>query len=361
MNSLGRIFRITYFGESHGQAIGVVVDGCPAGLKLEEKDIQPDLDRRRAGSGPAATARREKDRVEIWSGTMNGFTTGAPLCLVIRNEDIDDSNYDELKDLPRPGHADLAARIRYGGFHDYRGGGIFSGRRTVAYVMAGAVARKLLAGIGIEILGHTVKIGGTGVGKAGIDDIRKAAGNALRCADPAAAAEMNEAIRQAREEGDSLGGIVEVVALNVPAGLGEPVFGGLDAELARAVMCIPAVKGVEFGAGFGAAELKGSGNNDAYSIVNGAISSATNHAGGISGGISNGMPVVLRAAVKPTPSIAREQKTVDIINMKETVISVGGRHDACIVPRAVAAVEAMTAVTLCDMARCAGLIPEVLK
>jgi chorismate synthase len=227
--------------------------------------------------------------------------------------------------------------------------------------MAGAVARKLLAGTGIEVLGHTVAIGGIEAGPADIDGIRRSAENALRCADPAAAALMEEAVRQAREAGDSLGGIVEAVALDVPAGLGEPVFGGLDAELAKAMMCIPAVKGVEFGAGFSAAMLKGSGNNDAYFIDKGEIKAATNNAGGISGGISNGMPIILRVAVKPTPSIAREQRTVDITTKKETVISVGGRHDACIVPRAVAAVEAMMAVTLCDMARLAGLLPEVLK
>jgi chorismate synthase len=361
-NSLGTLFSLTVFGESHGRCVGAVVDGCPAGLPLSEADIQKDLERRRAGNTAASTSRKEEDRVEILSGVFNGFTTGAPVCLLIWNRDIDDAEYKKMKSRLRPGHADLTARLKYGGFNDWRGGGVFSGRLTAAFVMAGAIARKLLDTIGIEVMAHTVAVGGITAKPASIGDIRKKAlKDFLFCADAQAARKMAALIEKVKKEGDSLGGIIEGIAVNVPAGLGEPLFDTLDGDLAKALFAIPAVKGVEFGAGFSAASKKGSENNDPFVIKNGKIVTSTNNAGGILGGISNGMPLVVRVAVKPTASIATEQKTVDIDAMKETTIKAGGRHDVCIVPRAVPVVEAMMAVTLCDFAMRAGLIPGVLK
>jgi len=361
MNSLGRIFRINSFGESHGRCVGVVVDGCPAGLSLDVADIQPELDRRRPGGNPAATARREPDRVEILSGTADGFTTGAPICLMTSNRDYDDSAYEVTRFTPRPGHADYTAWLKYGGFNDWRGGGMFSGRLTAAFVMAGAIAKKLLERLGVDILAHTIEIGGIAAGTNSIEKIKKAGSNPLRCANVSAARKMSALIARTKAAGDSLGGIIEGIALGVPAGLGEPPFANLDGDLARALLAIPAVKGVEFGDGFAAARLKGSQNNDPFAIENGKVITTTNHAGGILGGISTGMPIIVRVAVKPVASIAIEQDTVDLKKMKPARLRVGGRHDVCIVPRAVPVVGAMMAVTLCDFAMMAGLIPPVLE
>jgi chorismate synthase len=361
-NSLGRLFTITSFGESHGKCVGTIVDGCPAGLPITQADIQKEVDRRKAGEAVAATTRLEKDRVEILSGVSDGFTTGAPICLLIWNRDIDDSDYERIRFRPRPGHADYTAYMKYGGFNEWRGGGRFSGRITATFVMAGAIAKKLLNLIGTEIMAHTVAIGGIEAKLMAFEDIQKnTEHDPLRCADPEASRKMSELIARARDEGDSLGGVVAGIARNVPVGLGEPVFDNLDGDLAKALLAIPAVKGVEFGAGFSAARMKGSENNDPFLIKDGKIVTATNNAGGILGGISNGMPVVVRVAIKPTSSIVREQETVDIQNMEGSRISVRGRHDVCIVPRAVAVVEAMMAVTLADFALRAGLIRRVIK
>jgi chorismate synthase len=361
-NSIGRLFTVTSFGESHGAGVGAVVDGCPAGLPITEADIQAELDRRRPAGGAAATSRREKDTVEIFSGVFNGFTTGAPVCLLVRNEDIDDSEYERIRDTPRPGHADYTAFVKYGGFNDWRGGGRFSGRITASFVMAGAIARKLLKTAGVDIIAHTVEIGGIAAAPAGLNEIKKRAEiDPLRCADHIASAKMATLIDEAKKAGDSLGGIVEGIAAGVPAGLGEPVFDNLDGDLAKALLAIPAVKGVEFGDGFGAARRKGSENNDAFILKNGRVETAANHAGGVLGGISTGMPLVVRAAFKPPASIAREQATIDLRTMKSATIKVGGRHDVCIVPRAVPVVEAMMAITLADFALRAGVIPRVLK
>jgi chorismate synthase len=360
--SLGKLFTINAFGESHGRCIGVVVDGCPAGLPLAVTDIQPELDRRRAGAGAASTSRREKDKVEILSGVLGGFTTGAPVCLLVMNEDVDSSAYEAIKSKLRPGHADFTAHIKYGGFNDWRGGGMFSGRLTAAFVMAGAVAGKILKTIGIEVFAHTVAIGGIDAKTLPYVEIKKKARqDPLACADAAASAKMAALIARVKKEGDSLGGIVEGVALDVPVGLGEPLFDNLDGELSKALFAIPAVKGVQFGSGFAAASKKGSQNNDPFAVEKGKIITKTNNSGGVLGGISNGMPLVVRVAVKPTASIAREQSTVDIEKMKATTIRVGGRHDVCIVPRAVPVVESMMSVTLCDFAMRAGLVPRVLK
>ncbi|MFH1651413.1 MAG: chorismate synthase [Chloroflexota bacterium] len=362
-NSLGKLFTVTSFGESHGAVVGVIVDGCPAGLPLTAADIQPDIDRRRPGLTPGSTPRAEKDRVEILSGTYHGFTTGAPVAMLIRNEDADSSAYLKNQHLLRPGHADFTARMKYGGFNDPRGGGRFSGRITAGFVMAGALARKLLVLRDIEVLAHTVAIGGVAAKPpSDFTDIRKRTEKSpLSCADPAAEKEMARLIERAAAEKDSLGGIVEGIAVNLPPELGEPVFDNLDGELAKALFAIPAVKGVEFGSGFAAARMRGSENNDPFTIQNGKIVTASNHAGGILGGISNGMPLVVRVAVKPTASIARPQETVNIAEMAPAEISVTGRHDVCIVPRAVPVVAAMLAITLCDLALRAGIIPRVVK
>jgi chorismate synthase len=361
-NSFGRLFTITSFGESHGRCVGAIVDGCPAGLPITEADIQKDVDKRRPGESAGATTRLEKDRVEILAGVSGGFTTGAPVCLLIWNEDIDDSDYEKIRFQLRPGHADYTAYVKYGGFNDWRGGGRFSGRITATFVMAGAIARKLLNLIGIEVVAHTIEIGGIAARPVPFDDIRKKAGvDPLRCADPEASREMAGLITKVQEEGDSLGGVIEGIARGVPVGLGEPVFDNLDGELAKALLAVPAVKGVEFGAGFSAARKRGSQHNDPFRIEDGKIVTATNNAGGILGGISNGMPVVVRVAVKPTSSIAIEQPTVDIQKMANASISIGGRHDVCIVPRAVPVVEAMMAVTLTDFSLRAGMLPRVIK
>jgi chorismate synthase len=360
-NSIGKLFTITSFGESHGRCIGVVIDGCPAGLPVSEEDIQKEVDKRKPTS-PIATTRAEEEKVEVLSGILEGHTTGAPVCLLIWNMDIDSTEYERIKSLPRPGHADYTAFVKYGGFNDYRGGGRFSGRITATFVMAGALAKKLLSRIGVEVLAHTVEIGGVKAATKGLDEIRaRVETNPLKCADTTAAEEMLRVVEQAKKKGDSVGGIIEGIALNMPVGLGEPVFDTLEGDLSKALFAIPAVKGVEFGSGFSAARKRGSENNDPFSMKGGKVVTTTNNAGGILGGISNGMPVVLRVAVKPTSSIAIKQGTVDIREMKNTTIEVKGRHDACIVPRAVPAVEAMMAVTLCDFAIRAGLIPEVLK
>lgn len=361
-NTIGKLFCVTSFGESHGSCIGVVVDGCPAGLSLTAEDIQQAVDKRRPDPLAGGTGRHEEDRVQIVSGILNGFTTGAPICMIISNRDINTGPYEDTRFLPRPGHADYAAHIKYGGFNDFRGGGRFSGRITAGFIMAGAVANKLLSGIGVKIIAHTLQIGNIQAADfSAVEIMDKIWENPVRCADPGATVKMIKKIAEIKNEGDSLGGIVEATAIDVPAGLGEPVFDTLEGDLAKAFFAIPAVKGVEFGAGFKAAAMKGSENNDQYIIENGRIITATNHAGGISGGISNGMPITARVAFKPTPSISRKQKTVDLRYMTEAEISIKGRHDTCIVPRAVPAVEAMMAIVICDFAMRARLIKEVIS
>ena len=361
-NSLGKLFTITSFGESHGRCIGIIIDGCPAGLAITEEALQRELDKRKPGIGVMVTKRAEEDKVEVLSGIFNGATTGAPVCLLIWNKDIDSSEYEKARFLPRPGHADYTAFMKYGGFNDFRGGGRFSGRITASLVMAGALAKKLLNLVGIEVLAHTIAIGGINATPRTFEEIReKVDRNPVRCADPEAAEEMVRVIEKAKQEGDSVGGIIEGVALNVPVGLGEPVFDNLDGDLAKALFAIPAVKGVEFGSGFSATGKRGSENNDLFIIRDNKIVTTTNNAGGILGGISNGMPIVVRVAVKPTSSIAKSQETVNMRSMEGTNLTIKGRHDTCIVPRAVVVVEAMIAVTLCDFAMRAGLIPRVIE
>jgi len=361
-NTLGKVFSVSNFGESHGKVIGVLIDGCPAGLPLSELDFQADLARRQPGHGSLVTVRSEPDMVEIWTGTFAGHTTGAPLCLVIKNTDVDSAIYEDLRFIPRPSHADYTSFVKYGGWGDYRGGGRFSGRLTAGFVMAGVVAKKLLATFGINVMAYTVEIGGIKAEVPAPEYLTESMlRNPLSCPEPAAAEKMAAAISSVRKSGDSLGGIIEVIAHGVPAGLGEPIADTLDGELAKAFFAIPGVKGVEFGAGFETARLKGSENNDAFVIKNNRVQAATNRAGGVLGGIASGMPITARVAIKPTPSISRPQHTVNLKTMDETEVNIGGRHDPCIVPRAVVVVEAMTAIILCDFSVRASLIPGVLK
>jgi chorismate synthase len=361
MNTFGRIFRVTTWGESHGEAIGCVVDGCPSGLELNRGDIQRHLDRRSPGKNIVSTERNESDDVEILSGVFEDKTLGTPISMLIKNLDVDSSRYEEIKNLLRPGHAEFTWKKKFG-LIDWRGGGRASGRETASRVAAGAVARKLLKTSGVEILAYSKNIAGVSADtNSDLEKMRKAIdSNPVRSPDSKAAKKMEKAILSAREGKDSVGGVIEAVALGVPAGLGEPVFDKLDADLAKAMMSIPAVKGVEIGKGFELAEMRGSQANDAFILKEGIIQTETNNCGGILGGISNGMPIVVRVAVKPTSSIRLKQKTVDIEKMGDAFIEVEGRHDPCIVPRAVVVVESMLALVLADHSLITGLIPRKL-
>ncbi|MEM2093306.1 MAG: chorismate synthase [Candidatus Bathyarchaeia archaeon] len=361
-NSIGKSFVVTCFGESHGKCVGVVIDGCPAGLPLSEDDVQVELDKRVPPKPELTSGRIERDVVEILSGVFEGYTTGAPVCMTVLNREAISSEYNIVKDLPRPGHADYTAHVRYGGFNDYRGGGRFSGRITVSLVMAGAVAKKLLRMLSVEVLAYTRAIGKIKVDEPPtLEQIRENTYKSpVRCPDLSCAEKMEKAIIEARREGDSLGGIVECIALNVPAGIGDPVFNALDADIAKAIFAVPAVKGVEFGAGFSSAAMKGSESNDPYAIRDGKVVTLTNNAGGILGGISTGMPIVVRAAIKPTPSIAKKQKTISLSKLEEATLEIKGRHDPCIVPKAVSVIESTVAIVIADHMMRAGVIPRVL-
>ena len=338
-NTFGKIFRVTTWGESHGSALGAVIDGCPPGLELDVTDIQNDLDKRRPGKGGGESPRREPDQVEILSGVFEGLTTGTPISLIIYNKDAQSKAYDHLQDIFRPGHGDLTYLKKYG-LRDHRGGGRASARETAARVAAGAVARKVLAENDISVIAYTVALGDVSTSRRNMKDITK---NRLYCPDMATAVLMEEFINTVRKKGDSLGGVVEIKATGCPVGLGEPVFDKLDAVLAQALMSIGAVKGVEIGAGFRAAELLGSENNDAITPKG----YRTNNAGGILAGISNGDPIIVRAAVKPIPSISLEQDTMNLDN-EPVKIKVGGRHDISAIPRIVPVCEAMICLALAD-------------
>lgn len=339
-NSFGRFFRITTWGESHGPAIGVVIDGMPPLIPLDQGLIQKELDRRRPGKGgPAETARKEDDRVEILSGVFEGKTTGTSISLMIKNKDARSAAYNELSDKFRPGHGDFTYLKRYG-IRDYRGGGRASARETAARVAAGAVAGQLLAIYGIDVISFTRSLGPVTAQGDNLQNIKE---NRLFCPDIEAAERMEEAVKEARSSGDSLGGIVETVAIGVPAGLGDPVFDKLDGALAGAIMSIGAVKGVEIGAGFRAAKMRGSENNDPIT-PEGFLS---NNAGGILAGISNGEPIVVRAAVKPIPSISMEQDSINTEG-KPVKLHIGGRHDASAIPRIVPVCQAMVRLVLAE-------------
>ena len=338
-NTFGKAFRVTTWGESHGPALGAVIDGCPPGMELEISDIQTDLERRRPGKGGSASPRKEPDQVDILSGVFEGLTTGTPISLIIFNKDARSKSYDHLQNLFRPGHGDLTYLKKYG-IRDHRGGGRASARETVARVAAGAIARKILAENDISVTAYTVAMGTISTSKREIADIAK---NRLCCPDLEAAERMEELVETVKKKGDSLGGIVEIMVSGCPAGLGEPVFDKLDGALAQALMSIGAVKGVEIGAGFEAAGLLGSENNDALTLQG----YRTNNSGGILAGISNGDNIIARVAVKPIPSISIEQDTLNVDN-EPVKIKVGGRHDISAIPRIVPVCEAMVCLTLVD-------------
>lgn len=351
-NFFGKLFRITTFGESHGTAIGVVIDGCPAGLELSKEEIDRELAVRQPGKSPYTSPRREKDESQILSGLFEGKTTGAPIAIVIWNRDVDSSKYEPIKNLLRPGHANFTYLQKYGIF-DYRGGGRSSARETAARVAAGAVAKKFLAKFGIELCAFVAEIGGIPIAEPSLDAPlklrKKVLANPLFCPDSKAAEKMMKEIEKAKEEGDSLGGILQCVA-KLPVGLGDPVYDKLEANLASAMLSLPATKGFEIGSGFAAARMKGSEHNDAFDVdETGQITTTTNFAGGTLGGISTGLPLTFRVAFKPTSSIKKPQKTVDLKGSKKPFkLPEGSRHDPCVAIRAVPIIEAMTALVLCD-------------
>ena len=361
-SSFGKQFRVTIFGESHGPAVAAVIDGCPAGLKLDPAEIDEELAKRMPPDPKVTSARRERDEAQILSGVFDGYTTGAPIAMVVQNKDVRSQDYDRLKFIARPGHADYPTRVKYGGFNDLRGGGRASGRLTAPIVMAGAVAKKLLKSIGVRVFAHTVQIHTIRLeNQLNSDTIIQATySNPVRCADVETAERMRAAILRARSEGDSLGGVVECIAEGLPPGIGEPFFDSLDADLAKMAFSIPAVKGFEVGLGFQASSVTGSQNNDPYAVRDGKVVTLTNNAGGILGGLSNGMPVVVRVAFKPPSSIPKEQDTVNLQEMRGTKVEVTGRHDPCIVPKAVPVVEAGMAIVLADHCLRSGVIPRVL-
>ncbi|HAK68805.1 MAG TPA: chorismate synthase [Treponema sp.] len=351
-NTFGSVFRVTTFGESHGEGLGCIIDGCPAGLDIDTDFIQSELDRRKPGAkqkdsdgkeifNAAVTARSEADKAEILSGVFEGKSTGTPIAILIRNTSQHSKDYSSIKDTFRPGHADFTYHEKYG-LRDYRGGGRSSGRETAARVAAGAVAQFFLKQNGIFVKAYTLRAAGISCETIDFNEIEK---NPLRAADSKAASLMQEKIAELREQGNSAGGIIECVAKGVPAGLGEPVFDKIDAVLAQAVLSIGAVKGIEFGDGFGAADSTGKENNDA--MRKGPVFKS-NHAGGILGGITRGDDIIFRAAVKPVPSIYTKQQSIDT-NGSECDIAIEGRHDICLCPRIVPVIEAMTSITLADM------------
>lgn len=362
-NSIGQLFRLTTFGESHGAGIGGVVDGCPAGLKLDLDAVQRELDRRRPGSTPLGTARNEGDRLEVLSGLFNGVTLGTPIAFLLRNTDARSHDYDTLKDVYRPGHADLTWDAKYG-LRDHRGGGRSSARETAARVVGGAIARQLLAREGVRVQAYVEQVGGERLGKPYTElDLESVWSNAVRTADPDAVARMTALIEHVRAECDSIGGVIAGVARGVPMGLGEPVFDRLEADLAKAMLSINATKGFQIGEGFAAAAKRGSEHNDGFEfgsrerggvvknpgfrVEESAIRSSTNHGGGTLGGISNGEDLWFSVAFKPPSTIARAQRTVDRTGQAVT-LEAPGRHDPCVVPRAVPIVEAMTCLVLAD-------------
>lgn len=360
--SIGTRLILTSFGESHGKAIGAILSGCPAGLDLDESDIQPMLDKRKPGQSQITTQRKEGDVVEIVSGVFRGHTTGAPIMMIVRNSDQKSKDYDQLLTKLRPGHADYPAMIKYNKFNDHRGGGRFSGRLTATHVMGGAIARKLIKKVlDIDTNAYVKQIGKI---KSEISFSQKLSKeiykNDVRCPDKEVSERMRTEILTARKNGDSLGGIIESITTNVPIGLGEPIFNSLESDLSKAMFSIPSVKGVEFGSGFAGATLFGSENNDIYIVKNKKIITRTNNSGGILGGISNGMPIVMRVAFKPVSSITKKQKTVDINTMKTTDLRIEGRHDPCVVPRAPPVVDSLVSLVIADHGLQSGQIKQVI-
>lgn len=351
----GNALKLSIFGQSHSPAIGCSLDGIPAGIPVDTTRLQEFLDRRAPGRDETSTTRRESDAPEFIAGITNGHTNGAPIAAIIRNGNTRSQDYDELRRIPRPGHADWPAHVKYRGFQDVAGGGHFSGRLTAPLCIAGGIALQALEMRGVRIAAHIASLGPEQITDTPLNplkpnevELKAIHANTLPCVSAAAAARMRERILEAQRNLDSVGGVIECVAYGVPAGLGDPMFDGMENRIARIAFGIPAVKGVEFGAGFEAARLTGSQNNDPYHMDNGAVTPCTNNAGGILGGITTGMPVVWRMAVKPTPSIGAHQRSVDIEERTDADLVVRGRHDPCIAPRAVPVAEAACALAILD-------------
>lgn len=350
-STYGNRLKLSIFGQSHGPAIGMVLDGIPAGLPVDTDILAKFLNRRAPGQNDHSTTRKEADTPEFLSGIINGHTCGAPISATIKNTNTHSSDYENLKDCPRPGHADYTAQIKYNGYQDVSGGGHFSGRLTAPLCIAGGMCIQWLQASGIQIGAHIKSIAGIGDKPVSLDSCNPALeliNSDFPVINPEAGVKMRSAIAQAKENGDSVGGVIECFITGVPAGIGEPMFDGIESKLAQILYGIPAVKGLEFGSGFGSSILRGSQNNDAFIITDGEVKTKTNHAGGILGGITNGMPIVFSVAIKPTPSIAIPQGSISIKNCEEKTLQIKGRHDPCIVPRAVPVIEAAAAIAIFD-------------
>lgn len=350
-STYGDILKLSIFGQSHGPAIGMTLDGIPAGLPVDFQELQNFLNRRAPGHDAFSTTRKEADQPEFLSGILDGFTCGAPISAIIRNTNPRSGDYNNLKDCPRPGHVDFTAQMKYGGFQDTAGGGHFSGRLTAPICIAGGLCKQWLERYGIQIRAHIVAIGGIVDEPAYLDWANPdfdVIGKDFPVLNPDAGKEMMNAIASAKADGDSIGGLIECIATGLPVGLGEPMFGGMESKIAQIVYGIPAIKGLNFGTGFAGSYMRGSENNDQYIIENGIVKTKRNFAGGILGGITNGMPLVFEVAVKPTPSISRVQKSISLSRMEECELQITGRHDPCIVPRAVPVIEAAAAIAIYD-------------
>lgn len=350
-STYGDRLKLSIFGQSHGPAIGMTLDGIPAGLLVDMEKLLEFLSRRAPGQNEHSTSRKEADHPEFLAGIVDGFTCGAPIAAVIHNTNTRSGDYDNLKDCPRPGHADFTAQIKYGGYQDVAGGGHFSGRLTAPLCIAGGLCKQWLENMGIRIGAHIVAIGGVVEEPVYLDWVNPdldAIGTDFPVLNPEAGKKMKEAIAAAKADGDSVGGLIECIITGLPVGLGEPMFGGMESKIAQIIYGIPGIKGLNFGSGFAGSYMRGSENNDQYVIENGRIKTKRNYAGGILGGITNGMPLVFEVAVKPTPSISKSQRSVSLSRMEETELVVNGRHDPCIVPRAVPVVEAAAAIAIYD-------------
>jgi len=361
-STYGEILKLSIFGQSHGPAIGMTLDGIPAGLPVDYAKLQAFLVRRAPGNNPYATSRKEADVPEFLSGILEGYTCGAPIAAVIHNTNTRSGDYSNLKDCPRPGHADYPAQIKYGGYQDVAGGGHFSGRLTAPLCIAGGLCLQWLSTIGIRIGAHIHMIAGVYDEPTTLDTLRPnfdAIGPDFPVFNAEAGLRMQEEIAKAKADGDSVGGVIECAVAGLPAGLGEPMFGGIESRIAHIIYGVPAVKGVEFGSGFAGSLLRGSQNNDPYRIIDDKIQTTANNAGGILGGITTGMPLIFRAAIKPTPSIAKTQQSVSIQKMEEQTLVVRGRHDPCIVPRAVPVIEAAAAIAVFDICLSSNIFREV--
>ena len=357
MNVFGTRYRTTIFGTSHGPFVGCTIEGLRSGMRIDEAVVQGQLDRRRPGQSLVTTQRKEADRVEFSEGISDGLATGEPIVALIRNEDVQSKSYANVARVPRPGHGDFAAAMKYGGKSDLRGGGQLSGRMTAPLVVSGAIARQVLEPKGVRFYAHAAQIGRVTAQPVTPQQIAANVElSAVRCADLEAADRMIEEIEAARKDRDSVGGVIEAVVTGLPPGVGEPFFESVESALAHLLFSIPAVKGVDFGAGFRSASMRGSEHNDAFTVEAGRVATETNHAGGILGGITNGLPITFRVAVKPTASIAKPQRSVDLGTMRPTEIVVTGRHDPCIVPRAVPVVENAAAMAILDLMLVGGFL-----